>query len=235
MKKLTTEKTLNNYNSMKKNLISYAQCFATCVAFYFVSLLWSQNSFAKDSNTSKENLLQQYASELSQIENYLNNIQNLSAKFIQETSDGSLVQGKLFLSRPGKMRVEYDGSPKILVIVNGSVLAYQDVELDETSYLSTNTTPASFLTRSNISFSAKDVELTNVKKSNGQIKVSVMKKNRKEAGEFSVIFDSNPLQFVKMEVKDDLGQLTQVTLSDVNLSKAISSKMFVIKNNNLPQ
>jgi len=132
------------------------------------------------------------------------------------------------------MRVEYNGQPKILIIVNDSVLAYTDVELDETSYLGTNTTPASFLTRSNISFSAKDVEITNIKKSDNQIKISVMKKNRKEAGEFSVIFSTNPLKFIKMEVKNDLDQITSVTLKDPDFSKPISSNLFVIKNKNLP-
>ncbi len=211
-----------------KKLISYATCFVTCVAFYF-----PQTALAKAPN--KDALLQQYATDLEQIESYLNNIQNLSTKFVQESSDGNLVEGKLFLSRPGKMRVEYNADPKILIIVNGSVLAYNDVELDETSYLSTNTTPASFLTRPNISFSAKDVELTNVKKSDHQIKVSVMKKNRKEAGEFSVIFTTNPLKFAKMEVKNDLDQVTTVTLSDPDFTKQIASSMFVIKNKNLPQ
>ena len=127
------------------------------------------------------------------------------------------------------MRIEYLSQPKILIVVNGSVLSYFDVELDEISHLSTNTTPASFLTRSNISFAAKDVEITNVKKSANQLKISVMKKNRKEAGEFSLIFATNPLRFTKMEVKNDLDQVVGVTLSDIDMVTPISDKMFVIK------
>jgi hypothetical protein len=61
-----------------------------------------------------------------------------------------------------------------------------------------------------------------------------MKKNRKEAGEFSVIFSTNPLKFIKMEVKNDLDQITSVTLKDPDFSKPISSSLFVIKNKNLP-
>ncbi len=133
------------------------------------------------------------------------------------------------------MRIEYLAQPKILIIVNGAVLAYQDVELEETSHISTNTTPASFLTRQNISFSAKDVEITNVKKSADQIKVSLMKKNRKEAGEFSLIFANNPLRFIKMEVKNDLDQIVTVTLRDLNFSNPLSKNLFIIKNKNLPQ
>jgi len=224
MKKFTTQK---NINSRFRKIISYVSVTAY-VAFY----LAVSPSFAA------ENFTEKYHADLAQIESYLNNIKNLSAKFIQESGDGTLVEGKFFLARnnesAGKMRVEYLAQPKILIVVNGSVLSYYDVELDEISHLSTNTTPASFLTRPNISFSAKDVEIISIKKHADQIKISVMKKNRKEAGEFSLIFKTNPLQFSKMEVKNDLDQTITVTLSNTDFNSAISDKLFVIKNKNLP-
>jgi len=216
MKKLTTQKT---FSKTFKALISYAS-LVTCVAFFSLESLAAEK---------KQDLVESYKSDLQQVENYLNNIKNLSAKFVQESAEGNLVEGKFLLSRPGKMRIEYSAQPKVIVVVNGAVLSYFDVELDEISRLSTNTTPASFLTRENISFSAKDVEITNVKKTAGQIKISVMKKNRKEAGEFSLIFSTNPLRFDKMEVKNDLDQTIRVTLSDIDFISPISDKMFVLK------
>jgi outer membrane lipoprotein-sorting protein len=223
MKKFTTQK---NVNSKLKKIISYVS-IAAYVAFYFIT---------SSTTLAAENSFEKYRAELTQIESYLNNIKNLSAKFIQESSNGNLVEGKFFLARDnesaGKMRVEYLAQPKILIVVNGSVLSYYDVELDEISHLSTNTTPASFLTRPNISFTAKDVEITDIKKTNDQIKISVMKKNRKEAGEFSLIFNINPLQFTKMEVKNDLGQIIAVTLSNIDFNSTIPDKFFVIKNKN---
>lgn len=61
-----------------------------------------------------------------------------------------------------------------------------------------------------------------------------MKKNRKEAGEFSLIFLTNPLRFIKMEVKNDLDQIIAVTLSAPDFTTPISDKLFVIKNKDLP-
>ena len=202
-----------------KNILSYAG-LAICVAFFIAQ------------NAAAENLAEKYQADLAPIESYLNNIKNLSAKFTQE-SDGHLVEGKFFLARnsesSGKMRVEYATQPKILIVVNGSILSYYDIELEEISHLSTNTTPASFLTRPNISFLAKDVEVTAVKKGANQIKISLMKKNRKDAGEFSLTFQTNPLQVVKMEIKNERDQVVAVTLSDIDFSSVISDKMFVIK------
>ncbi|MBU6140549.1 MAG: outer membrane lipoprotein carrier protein LolA [Proteobacteria bacterium] len=172
------------------------------------------------------------AEDLTEIESYLNNIKNLSAKFVQQ-SDGGLVEGKFYLARnsesAGKMRVEYLTEPKIVINVNGPVLSYYDVELDEISHLSTNTTPASFLTRPNISFSAKDIEVTKVEKDSNQISISLVKKNRKDAGEFTLVFNLNPLRFVKMKVKNDLDQIISVTLSEIDFKSAIPNKMFVLK------
>ncbi len=216
MKKLTMQKT---FSKTFKALISYAS-LVTCVAFFSLEAVAAEK---------KQDLAENYKSDLQQVENYLNNIKNLSAKFIQESAEGNLVEGKFLLSRPGKMRIEYSAQPKVIIVVNGAVLSYFDVELDEISRLSTNTTPASFLTRENISFGAKDVEITNVKKTADQIKISVMKKNRKEAGEFSLIFSTNPLRFDKMEVKNDLDQTIRVTLSDIDFISQISDKMFVLK------
>jgi outer membrane lipoprotein-sorting protein len=217
MKKLTIQKL---YKPSQK-LLSYAGKFA-CVAFLFLS----QNSFA-----AKTNFLEENRSDLKQIEDYLNKITTLTAKFTQKTSGSSnKVTGKFYLARPGKMRVEYLAEPKILITVNDSSLSYYDVELDEISELSTNTTPASFLTRANISFDAKDVEVTDFKKTANEIKISVMKKNRKEAGEFSLIFKRNPFEFSRMEVKNDLDQIVTVTLSNIDFESPIPSSMFILKN-----
>ncbi len=217
-------------NNMKLNKISYAMQLVACVAFFCASFIINLSAKAEENP-----LLLQYKTELEAIENYLNNIKNLSAKFIQKTGN-NIVEGRFYLSRPGKMRVEYTNQPKILIIVNGSVLTYQDLELEETSNLSTNTTPASFLTRPTISFWAKDVEVTKVIKTADSIAVSVIKKNRTEAGEFSLIFKTNPeLGFYKMEVKNDLDQKTSVTLRDVAFDENIDNNLFIIRNKNLPK
>lgn len=176
-----------------------------------------------------------FNSDLSKIEEFLNNIGDLSADFIQN-SDGNQANGKFYLSRnkqnSGKMRIEYLSEPKVLIVVNKEVLSYYDVELDEISRISTNTTPASFLTRPNISFQAKDVEVTNIKKSPNEIKVSVVKKNRRDAGEFSLIFKLNPFEFVMMEVKNDLDQIISVELKNIDFNKKIPNKLYILNDNN---
>jgi outer membrane lipoprotein-sorting protein len=226
-------------------------------SIFYVGLLLvsiATNSYTKENNSVSQKILL-YQEDLKNIEIFLNNISNLSANFIQNSQDinsnskssindqssanvnsKNLIEGKFYLSRSsnqsGKMRIEYLADPKIVIVVNGSILSYHDIELDEISRISTNTTPASFLTRPNISFSSKDVQITNIQKDNNFIKISLLKKNRKDAGEFSLIFKNSPLEFVKMEVKNDLGQIVSVTLNNIDMTSSIPNKFFVIKDNN---
>lgn len=229
MKKFTTLK-MSNFLKFKKikNYAPLRKLSICCIVFFYTNC--PQNALA-DSK-----FLEKYPAELSQIENFLNNIENLSCKFVQnsiENNKGKNVEGLFYLSRnkksAGKMRIEYLAEPKVLVVVNGAVLSYHDVELDEVSRLSTNTTPASFLTRPNISFKSKDVEITNVRISDNEIKVSVVKKNRKEAGEFSLIFKREPFEFIKMEVKNDLEQIISVQLKNIDFQTKLADKLFIIK------
>jgi outer membrane lipoprotein-sorting protein len=248
MKRNTILKKFRNYNI---NINFWLRSI-----FYvgILLLLVSKNSYAKESNSISQKI-SLYQEDLKNIEIFLNNISNLSANFIQNSQDinsnskssindqssakvnsKNLIEGKFYLVRSptqsGKMRIEYLADPKIVIVVNGSILSYHDIELDEISRISTNTTPASFLTRPNISFSSKDVQITNIQKDNNFIKISLLKKNRKDAGEFSLIFKNSPLEFVKMEVKNDLGQIVSVTLNNIDMTSSIPNKFFVIKDNN---
>lgn len=235
MKKHITQKKFKNYPVI-------IWVFYIALTLFFVSNSKAQTnsnktlrSALKKSNSANKFSLEQYQNDLQDIEKFLNNITNLTATFTQKTSD-SIVEGKFYLSRnnqsAGKMRIEYSSDPKIIIVVNGAILSYHDVELDEISRLSTNTTPASFLTRPNISFQSKDIEITNVIKDDNEIRVSLLKKNRKEAGEFSLIFKTSPLEFIRMEVKNELDQIISVSLKNIDFNSSIPNKYFVIKDNN---
>jgi outer membrane lipoprotein-sorting protein len=180
-------------------------------------------------------LLEKHKIELTKIADYLNNIKFLSSDFIQTSPEGDINYGQFYLSRPGKMRIEYDDEIPILIIVNGSVLSYIDLELEETSNFSTGSTPASFLTRKNISFDAKDVEFLDFIDDGQRYVVSLQKKNRKEAGIFYLIFNKNPIEFIKMRVKNDLDQMTDILFDNPDYQSIISSDKFIIKNSNLPK
>ena len=203
--------------------------FKTILTTIFIFFSVS-NSFAK----TKEEYLNSHQADLTKIENYLNNIKSLESTFLQETETGEISDGKIYLLKPGKMRIEYSRPTPILIVVNGRVLTYSDLELDETSHLSTNSTPASFLTRKNFSFAAKDLEISDFEKSGNYTEVEIVKKNKKEAGKFRLVFTNEPFKFVRMEVKNDLDEVTTVYLTNAKYGGKISKNLFEVKNQYLP-
>ena len=90
-------------------------------------LLFGEPSICKEKN---EDLF-----EIMRIEQYLNEITTLKSSFIQISNNGERLDGELFISRPGRMRVQYEAPSPILLVANDSYLAYVDSELEEVSYI----------------------------------------------------------------------------------------------------
>lgn len=60
------------------------------------------------------------------INNYLNNITELEADFLQIFDDGSLDTGRLYIKKPGRLRMEYAPPHNGLVIIGGGRIAIFD-------------------------------------------------------------------------------------------------------------
>ena len=61
----------------------------------------------------------QSAENLQKIENYLNSIKSIEATFVQMASNGSTAEGRLFIKKPNKLRMEYAEPTNVLIIGNG--------------------------------------------------------------------------------------------------------------------
>ena len=55
-----------------------------------------------------------------EVEKYFNSIRTLQARFVQSNPNGSVVQGTLYLRRPGRMRFEYDAPSQLKIVADGS-------------------------------------------------------------------------------------------------------------------
>jgi len=62
------------------------------------------------------------AKEIARVENYLNGITTLRARFFQVDPDNKEKQGTLYIDRPGRLRLEYDPPVSVLMVSHGSRL-----------------------------------------------------------------------------------------------------------------
>ena len=57
------------------------------------------------------------------VEDYLNGLTTLQARFLQSSSNGSYAEGDIYVERPSRMRFEYDPPVPLLIIAAGSTMA----------------------------------------------------------------------------------------------------------------
>jgi outer membrane lipoprotein-sorting protein len=166
--------------------------------------------------------------EIKAIESYLNSIKNIEANFIQENPDGSLTEGKYYLSKPGKFRWEYKNQP-ILLIANGKSLIYYDKELEQADYYPIEKTIASLITRRVIKFQG-DVRIISYKRTKNSTEIALNKKNQKDIGEFSFVFKNNPLELKKIKLVDGQKNKLLITFINMKINKTKPNKnLFKIK------
>ena len=94
------------------------------------------------------------------VERYLNSITTLQSTFFQQSSTNEFAEGEIFLSRPGKMRIEYKAPNPILIVARGKYLSYIDTELQNVTYIPVEDTPAAFLLSGRIASTARKSRFT---------------------------------------------------------------------------
>src|SRR5665213_468536 len=70
--------------------------------------------------------------DLNRVQDYMNNIHTLQSRFEQVSNDGGVATGTIYLSRPGKMRVEYDPPVPILLVATDNPVSYTHLRAHET-------------------------------------------------------------------------------------------------------
>ena len=171
--------------------------------------------------------------DLPSFEKYLNNMNTLEGDFRQVTENGGSYTGKLHLSRPGKMRLNYDAPSPLLIIADGEWLITYDKELDETNYVSLENTPAEFILRPHIQFDGDVQVVSVVPQSNDTTAVTLVKVANPEEGQITLVFSNDPVELKEWTVVDSQGAETHVILSNLQLNKPVSDSLFKFNKPNL--
>ena len=89
--------------------------------------------------------LAQNAEDIVKIEDYLNNLHSLKATFVQMASNGTTAEGRLFIKKPNKIRMEYAEPTNVLIVGNGDIITYKDIDLDQITNIDYDDIPLSMI------------------------------------------------------------------------------------------
>ncbi len=171
-------------------------------------------------------LTKQDIEDLVSIEKYLDGLKTMEARFLQMSSDGSYFEGVIFLSRPGRMRIEYDPPSPTLVIADGSSLIYVDKEMNQATAVFLSLTPADLILRERLSFSSDEILITGYQRSPGIMRVSLVKTDSPLDGKITLVFSDTPLELRKWTVNDAQGIKTTVSLLGPRFAVSLDRSLF---------
>ena len=170
-------------------------------------------------------LSDQDRSDIARVEAYLNDIRTMTARFMQVSDTGGTAEGKLFLSRPGRLRLEYDPPVPILLVANSGFLIHYDKQLKAVTHLPIDSTPAGLLVRERIVLSG-DVTVSTVERGPGSLRVTVQQSKDPQAGKITLVFSERPFALSNWQVVDAQGNVTRVALLEPRVGVAIDPALF---------
>lgn len=165
--------------------------------------------------------------DLGRIEEYLNGIKTLKARFIQVAPDGGISEGDLYLNRPGRLRFEYDPPVPMLVVSDGSWVVFYDREVEQTSRAPLQSTPLFALVRSEIKLrQSKSVKA--VERAPGSLSVTLYDPDRADQGSITVVFTDRPLGLRQWRVHDAQGQVTTIAMTEMQFNLRLDAELFTL-------
>lgn len=177
----------------------------------------------------RKTLSAQDRADVERVESYLNQVTTLKARFLQIAPNGGQAEGTAFVSRPGRLRLQYDPPSPLLVVADGTFLIVHDRELGEPSYIPLDSTPAGILVRENVQLDGKDVTVTRVTRSPGVLNVTLVESDDPGQGELTLVFSEKPFALRQWRVLDAQGNTTTVSLYEAQSGMILDPQLFRFK------
>ena len=162
------------------------------------------------------------------VNNYLSSMQVLSGKFVQVAPDGRRTQGEFYISKPGRVRFEYDDPSPIELIADGQSVVVRDRNLATQDVYPLSQTPLRFLLADHVDL-MKDTSLVAVYADDVFITVVVEEKNTLVGtSRLMIMFSAKDMQLKQWTVTDPQGYDTTVAVYNLNTTKRPDPNMFKI-------
>jgi outer membrane lipoprotein-sorting protein len=165
---------------------------------------------------------------IDKVNNYLTSMQVMSGKFVQVGPDGRRTQGQFYISKPGKVRFEYDDPSPIELVADGQSVVVRDRRLATQDVYPLSQTPLRFLLADKVDL-MKDSSLTAVYADDVFTTVVVEERNGiVGTSRLMIMFDAKNTQLKQWTVTDPQGYDTTVAVYNLDTSRRPDPNMFKI-------
>lgn len=152
-------------------------------------------------------------------------VKTARGKFEQYSPDGSFSTGQFAMSRPGKVRFDYDDPVPLVLVSDGTTVALQDSELETTDRVPLASTPLSMLLSDTLDFETQ-AEVIDVRRAGDRTNITVRDKSGETDGTLTVILGGADNALAGWRTVDSNGGRTSVLLSDVETGAKLNPRLF---------
>jgi len=184
-------------------------------ALLFALTLLPALAFAKDARVEKA-------------EAWLGALKTGQARFTQTGYDGTQLSGNFYISRPGRLRFEYDAPTKDFIVADGTFIHFYDDQQKQASSAPIGTTLADFLLRKNATLDG-DLRVLSVRNMGDLAQITVAQSADPAAGQIQLRFSESPFELKSWRIIDGQGLATEITLNNFRAGGAIAPALFVFK------
>ncbi len=152
-------------------------------------------------------------------------VKTARGKFEQYSPDGSYSTGQFAMSRPGKVRFDYDDPVPLVLVSDGTTVALQDSELETTDRVPLASTPLSMLLSDTLDFETQ-AEVIDVRRTGDKTNITVRDKSGETDGTLTVILANSDNGLAGWRTVDGNGGRTSVLLNSVETGAKLNPRLF---------
>ena len=164
--------------------------------------------------------------DVKKVENYLNSIKTLSADFVQIASNGEKAEGRIYIEKPNKIRMEYNPPSNILIVGNGDYIVYYDKELEQITNIDYDDVPAAMILANTVDLGGKDLMVTDLYQDPGMTRVSLQYTKDEDLGPFTLVFTNNPFSLKQWKVITPQSLEVSLSLYDTVVDGKLNQDLF---------
>lgn len=157
----------------------------------------------------------------------INAITTMRARFEQIAPDGSASAGLVSMSRPGRLRFEYDDPSPILMVADGTTIAVEDRALETVDRVPLSSTPLWWLLKRDVDL-GNDAEIIAMQREYGFVYLTLRDSSGEMEGQIVFAFTESDYELRGWYVTDAFSQVTRVSLVDVERGMRLSPRLFEI-------
>lgn len=165
---------------------------------------------------------------IAQAEQWLSNLGQGQSKFRQVDYQGRELRGTFYISRPGRLRFEYEAPIEDRIVADGTFIYFHDGESGQASSAPIGQTLADFILRKNVKM-RDTMKVESVRERDDMVQIAISQRDQPGTGELILSFTKAPFELKSWRIIDAQGLTTDIILSNFTRSTQLDPRLFVYK------